>query len=359
VTATQCSIQDADSIQVAAWKAPSGNVAVILTNIGETATTVNVPLDFTRLALPAGGSYAVSVNGDAGAEQSLSISGTTTITVPVQSLEVKVIVIRRDASVPTANYEGLWWAAPAGSESGWGINFAHQGDIIFATWFTYDTSGKAWRLAMTAQKISPEAYAGTLYTTTGPAFSTVPFAPMQITAVAVGSATISFSDANNATFAYTVNGIGQTKAITRQAFGPLPSCATAAEPLAASENYQDLWWSAPPGSESGWGINLTHQGDTIFATWFTYDTDRTPLWLSFTAQKSAAMTYSGTLYRTRGPAFNTLPFNPSNVTPTAVGDASFTFIDGNSARFSYTVNGTSQARPITREVFTGSGTICH
>ena len=36
----------------------------------------------------------------------------------------------------TPNYEGLWWRSPAGSESGWGINFAHQGDVIFATWFT-------------------------------------------------------------------------------------------------------------------------------------------------------------------------------------------------------------------------------
>ncbi|TMG87516.1 MAG: hypothetical protein E6H78_01000, partial [Betaproteobacteria bacterium] len=43
-----------------------------------------------------------------------------------------------------ANYEGLWWKSPAESESGWGINFAHQGDTIFATWFTYDLTGKAW-----------------------------------------------------------------------------------------------------------------------------------------------------------------------------------------------------------------------
>src|SRR3954470_12048726 len=26
------------------------------------------------------------------------------------------------------NYEGLWWRSPPNSESGWGINFAHQGD---------------------------------------------------------------------------------------------------------------------------------------------------------------------------------------------------------------------------------------
>ena len=54
------------------------------------------------------------------------------------------------AAGPPLNFQGLWWNAPAESESGWGINFAHQGDVIFATWFTYDASGKAWWLSMTA-----------------------------------------------------------------------------------------------------------------------------------------------------------------------------------------------------------------
>ena len=31
-----------------------------------------------------------------------------------------------------ASYEGLWWGAPAGSESGWGINIAQQGASLFA-----------------------------------------------------------------------------------------------------------------------------------------------------------------------------------------------------------------------------------
>ena len=43
------------------------------------------------------------------------------------------------------NYTGLWWAAPTGSESGWGIYLAHQGDTIFATWFTYDAKRRARR----------------------------------------------------------------------------------------------------------------------------------------------------------------------------------------------------------------------
>ena len=46
--------------------------------------------------------------------------------------------------VASLNFQGTWWNAPGGSESGWGINFAHQGDMIFATWFTHDANGRAW-----------------------------------------------------------------------------------------------------------------------------------------------------------------------------------------------------------------------
>jgi hypothetical protein len=41
--------------------------------------------------------------------------------------------------VTQARYEGIWWNA---SESGWGLNVAQQGNVLFATWFTYDTSGR-------------------------------------------------------------------------------------------------------------------------------------------------------------------------------------------------------------------------
>ena len=264
---------------------------------------------------------------------------------------------------PAANYEGLWWKAPAGSESGWGINFAHQGDVIFATWFTYDDAGKAWWLSMTANKAANKAasdtYSGTLYQTHGPAFDAVPFSPAAVTATPVGSGTLTFSNGNAATFSYTVNGISQAKPITRQVFGPLPTCTFGAQPnLALATNYQDLWWASPAGSESGWGVNLTQQGDTIFATWFTYDLDGTPLWLVVTAQKSGPGVYTGTLYRTTGPAFSAVPFDPAKVTATPVGPATFTFANGNAGTFAYTVNGVSQAKPITRQVFRAPGTVC-
>jgi sugar lactone lactonase YvrE len=268
----------------------------------------------------------------------------------------KVVV----SSVPTppTNYQGLWWNAPAASESGWGINFAHQGDIIFATWFTYDANGKALWLTMTANKSGAD-YSGTLYQTRGPAFSAMPFNPAAVTATAVGSGTLTFSDPDNGRFAYVVNGSAQTKTITRQVFGPLPTCTFGAlANLALATNYQDLWWAAPGGIESGWGVNFTHQGNNIFATWFTYDDDGAPLWLSATTMKTATGVFTGTLFRTTGPAFNAVPFLPANVGLVAIGSLTLTFTNGDSATFAYTVNGVAQSKPIARQVFSAPGTVC-
>ena len=269
------------------------------------------------------------------------------------------VVIAASAGVAELNFQGLWWKSPAESESGWGINFAHQGDVIFATWFTYDATGKALWLSMTANKTADRVYAGTFFQTRGPAFSAVPFSPAGVTATPVGSGTLTFSDANNGSFAYTVNGISQTKPITRQVFGTLPVCTFGAQTnLALATNYQDLWWAAPDGVESGWGVNFTHQADTIFATWFTYDLDGSPLWLSATASKSGVGIYQGTLYRTTGPPFNAVPFLPANVGLNQVGTITSTFTNGNAATFAYTVNGVTQSKSITRQVFRAPGTVC-
>jgi hypothetical protein len=269
------------------------------------------------------------------------------------------VLHRMLAGAADANVQGLWWAAPAASESGWGINFAHQGETIFATWFTYDTTGKAWWLSMTAPKIGPATYGGTLYLTTGPPFDAKPFDPARVKAIALGTGLLVFNDGNSGTFSSLVNYVFQSKAITRQMFGPLPACETASGNLAAATNYQDLWWASPPGAESGWGINLTEQGSIIFATWFTYDVDGAPLWLSVTANNSGTNAFSGTLYRTTGPAFNAAPFDPAKVVATPVGTATFTFADGNHGTFGYTVNGIAQSKPITRQVFRAPGTVCH
>jgi hypothetical protein len=158
-----------------------------------------------------------------------------------------------------------------------------------------------------------------------------------------------------------VNGISQTKSITRQLFAePVPTCTWGAHPdLAAATSYQGLWWNDPPGSESGWGINFSHQGDTLVATWFTYDAQGKPWWLIGVAQRTAAGVYTGELSAVTGPPFNAVPFDPANVVETVVGSFTLTFADGNHAAFAYNLNGVAQTKSITRQVFAPpAATVC-
>src|SRR5262249_24720978 len=110
---------------------------------------------------------------------------------------------------------------------------------------------------------------------------------------------------------------------------------------ATTINVQGLWWRSPANSESGWGINFTQQGTTLFATWFAYETDGSQMWLVATAPSTGTNTYSGTLLRTTGPAFSSATWNASLVSSTSVGTATFTFTDSNNGTFAYTVNGIS------------------
>jgi len=264
------------------------------------------------------------------------------------------------------NYQGLWWAAPAGSQPGWGINFAHQGDIIFATWFTYGTQYNAKWLFMQANKTAEGVYSGTLAQNVGPPYSSSPFdSSVVMPAPFTGSATLTFDSPNTGTVTYQPGSTIIVQPITRQVFGPLPTCVWGAQAdLSKATNYTDLWWASPPGTESGWGVNLTHQGTTIFATWFTYAFQGASVWFSVTASQTGPNTYSGILYLTSGPAWGTIPYDSSVVSYVAVGSASFVFTDGNAATFAYNVGfqggggATSQIKAITRQVFRAPGTVC-
>jgi hypothetical protein len=266
--------------------------------------------------------------------------------------------MRANAShVQAPNYQGLWWRAPAGQENGWGVNVTHQGEILFATWFTYDTDGTGmWLVMPTSTRTAEGTYTGELYRTTGPAFSVSPWAGT-VAATPVGTATFTFTDSNNGTFAYAVSGTSQSKPITKQAFSIVPSCV-AGVPHAAAPNYQALWWASPPGSESGWGVNIAHQGDILFATWFTYDMDGTGMWLvAPDARRTTGNTYAGALYRTTGPAFSLSPWT-GDVVATEVGTATFTFAGPDSGTFAYTLDGVSQAKAIARQSFATPDTVC-
>ena len=77
------------------------------------------------------------------------------------------------------------------------------------------------------------------------------------------------------------------------------------------------------------------------------------------AGKAGPGTYSGTFYRTTGPAFNAVPFDPASVARTPVGTMSVAFANGNAATFSYTLDGVTRTKSIARTLFRPpAGTLC-
>jgi hypothetical protein len=252
-----------------------------------------------------------------------------------------------------ANYSGMWWNP---SESGWGISLSHQGDVTFLAWYTYDSASKPRWLVMSGfQEGSSPTFVGDLYTTSGPVFNAQPFDPSAVINYKVGTGRVTFSDAKHATFAYTVIGVSQTKSIELFEFGAVPTCTYNPASLTAATNYQDMWWNP---NESGWGIGLVHQGDTIFASWFTYAADSKPTWWTAVANKVAAQSYAGTFYQSSGPVLTSVPFDPSQVVHTPVGNINLSFSNGNAGSFAYNINGVMGSKAISRMVFRGGGTTC-
>lgn len=255
------------------------------------------------------------------------------------------------------NVQGLWWNGPG--ESGWGVNFTQQGAVVFATWFTYDLDGSGmWLVMSRGESVGRDMYAGDIYRTSGPPLGPGAFDPGLVTLQRVGRATFAFTDGNNGSLEATVNGSPVSKRIIRQVYGTTVPVCTAALGAGAAPNPQALWWSAPAGAESGWGVNITDQGGILFATWFTYGADGKGQWLvASRLEKGAGGSYSGTLYRTRGPAYNAARFDPAAVRLTPVGTLHFAF-SGASGTLTATVDGMTVTKVITRQVFASPETFC-
>lgn len=116
------------------------------------------------------------------------------------------------AATSGIDFTDLWYN-PA--ESGWGVNLIQQNNVIFATLFVYGADSSArWFVASNLQG-GGSTFSGSLFQTTGPAFSSV-FNPQAVTTTAVGSMTINFNSVSTGTLTYTVNGVSVTKSIQRQ-----------------------------------------------------------------------------------------------------------------------------------------------
>jgi hypothetical protein len=240
---------------------------------------------------------------------------------------------------PALNYSALWWNP---SESGWGLSVTQHGSQLFGAWFAYNASGNPmWVVLPAGTWTSATTFTGDLYSTSGPP-STGGFDPSRVGSTRVGTATLSFANADAGVLTYTVNGVAGSKSIRRQSFGVVDNTPVT--------SYGDLWWNA---SESGWGLSINQQYRTIFAVWYTYGEFGQPVWYVMPGGSWSGDTYAGTLYRTTAAPLEFFrdPFNASRVASTAVGALSLRFSGANSATMSWTIDGISGSKAVTRQPF--------
>ncbi|MBL8524319.1 MAG: hypothetical protein JNN20_11565 [Betaproteobacteria bacterium] len=118
---------------------------------------------------------------------------------------------------------------------------------------------------------------------------------------------------------------------------------------ARATNYQDLWWNP---NESGWGIQIVQQADTLFLTWFIYNNAGQPTWVVSDGvtrvSSSPNVVYRGRVVAATGTFFGAPTWG--GITPRVAGtEVTLTFTDARTGTLTYTVDGTTVTKPITRQ----------
>ena len=122
-----------------------------------------------------------------------------------------------------------------------------------------------------------------------------------------------------------------------------------------STDYTDLWYNP---NESGWGLNLIQQYQTMFGTLFVYDATTAPHWYVASdlepSSNGSTTSWQGTLYTTTGPYFGATSFNPASVTNTVVGTMTINFTSDTTATLLYSINGAVVSKNVIRQTFRGN-----
>jgi cytochrome c553 len=118
---------------------------------------------------------------------------------------------------PQFDYSDLWYNA---SESGWGLNLVQHApsNNVFGVIYTYEAPNRpVWYVMPGGKWTTASIFTGFVYHVTG-APGNVPFNASAVAVAQVGTATLAFTDANHASFTFSVNDVQVTKSIQRQPF---------------------------------------------------------------------------------------------------------------------------------------------
>jgi hypothetical protein len=130
----------------------------------------------------------------------------------------------------------------------------------------------------------------------------------------------------------------------------LALAASIAHATSYSTDASDLWYIP---AEDGWGLNISQQEATLFATLFVYGPDGKPTWFvapGMTPVASGSVTFSGELFATTGPAF-AANWDASLRSNSKVGTATFTLDTIATATFAYTVDRASVTKHVIRQTW--------
>ena len=119
------------------------------------------------------------------------------------------------AAARAQDYTDIWWNA-GGTESGWGVNFVQNEDIIYATFYIYDVNRQPIWYSAAMTRTGSGAYAGPLYQTAGSFFGNAWNPAEHPAAALVGSSTFTPSTTTTGTLNYSVTTGPNTGAASKQ-----------------------------------------------------------------------------------------------------------------------------------------------
>lgn len=239
------------------------------------------------------------------------------------------------------NLVGFWWKP---TESGWGLTIQQQGTSTFAVWFTYDPQGAATFYTLQCA-FSGSTCAGDLYTYRGTPLLQIT-GSANTTPIKVGTGNLTVTGSRRLSFAYTIGTVTQAKTdLEPQDFkapAQVPRCTleplTGTNPRAGLTNYTDHWWGGPDAS--GWGLQISHQGDTVFAGWYSYNAQGAASWMTAQGTQDPAnpRRITGLLYVVDpGIPFSSITGPVPQSSIRAVGSFELNFTSGERGTFSWSI----------------------
>ncbi|MBN8477577.1 MAG: hypothetical protein J0L91_01285 [Burkholderiales bacterium] len=116
----------------------------------------------------------------------------------------------------TTDITDAWWPD---DEPGWGVQFAHNTGIVFATLYVYDSANRPTFYVAVLSNLPPGSgvWTGPLSSTTGPHFAG-PFDPAVVVETIVGTMTFTRTGLNDGVLTYNVGAAVVAKSVARQPF---------------------------------------------------------------------------------------------------------------------------------------------